>query len=199
MRAPLPRASAWLVLLAGLAAPPIRGQARRGAQPVPVALPLPGGVPLGSYEAGVNWGLVEVFKQTRNDSLRKAWNLPVYQLSTAAGASAGNINGFLAAIEWCRTTKPTPPDSSLFWKIWGRTGFDQLFPLERHSQRDTPGALSSRRYFHKVLFDTIAAAMRALAPSAPPGCAVPVGVTITRVGPDTIPISTGVKIGRAHV
>jgi predicted acylesterase/phospholipase RssA len=186
--------SALLGLLLSLLADTAAAQTRRDAQHVPVILTLSGGVSLGSYEAGVNWGLVEVFKQTQRDSLRTAWNLPRYHLSAAAGASAGNINAFLAAIEWCRTTRPTPPDSSLFWKIWVRTGFDQLFPLARYSQKDTTRALFSRRYFHRVLFDTIAAAMRALPASAPPGaCGIPIGVTITRVAPDTIPISSGIR------
>jgi predicted acylesterase/phospholipase RssA len=190
----LQRASRLTAIVAGVLASSASAQSsRRDAQHVPVILTLSGGVSLGSYEAGVNWGLVEVFKQTQRDSLRTAWNLPRYHLSAATGASAGNINAFLAAIEWCRTTKPTPPDSSLFWKIWVRTGFDQLFPLARYSQQDTTRALFSRRYFHRVLFDTIAAAMRALPPSAPPAsCAIPIGVTITRVAPDTIPISSGI-------
>lgn len=186
-----PPFAVWLALLVTM---PLtaRAQSRRDAEHVPVILTLSGGVSLGSYEAGVNWGLVEVFKQSANDSLRKAWNIPWYHLSAAAGASAGNINGFLAAIEWCRTTKATPPDSSLFWKIWTRTGFDQLFPLERYDQRDTTRALFSRRYFRRVLFDTIAAAMHGLPASGPGGCAIPIGVTITRVAPDTIPISSGI-------
>ncbi len=201
------------VVLVCVLAQGAQAQARRDAQHVPVILTLSGGVSLGSYEAGVNWGLVEVFKQTQHDSVRTAWNLPRYHLSAATGASAGNINAFLAAIEWCRTTKPTPPDSSLFWKIWVRTGFDQLFPLARYSQKDTTHALFSRRYFHRVLFDTIAAAMRDLPADPPPGsdsqvvpplpkgegvrgvrtgCAIPIGVTITRLEPDTIPISSGI-------
>src|SRR5215510_16062231 len=157
-------------IVLGFLAPNVSAQSpRRDAQHVPVILTLSGGVSLGSYEAGVNWGLVEVFKETQRDSLRSAWNLPRYHLSAATGASAGNINAFLAAIEWCRTTKPTPPDSSLFWKIWVRTGFDQLFPLARYNQNDTTRALFSRRYFHKVLFDTIAAAMRDLPPTSGSG------------------------------
>src|SRR5258708_7402083 len=188
------RASALLGLLLSLLADTASAQTRRDAQRVPVILTLSGGVSLGSYEAGVNWGLVEVFKQTQRDSLPTAWNLPRYHLSAATGASAGNINAFLAAIEWCRSTRPTPPDSSLFWKIWVRTGFDQLFPLARYSQKDTTRALFSRRYFHRVLFDTIAAAMRALPASAPPGaCGIPIGVSITRVAPETIPISSGIR------
>ena len=53
-----------LVLLLALLARATAAQSlRRDAQHVPVILTLSGGVSLGSYEAGVNWGLVEVFKQ----------------------------------------------------------------------------------------------------------------------------------------
>jgi predicted acylesterase/phospholipase RssA len=181
----------WLFAVAGS----LEGQASPlfGRQ-VSVLLTLSGGVSLGSYEAGVNWGLLEVFKLTTRDSIRRAWNLPRYDLRAAAGASAGNINGFLTAIEWCRTRDATPPEQSLFWKIWVRTGFDQLFPLERYNQPDSTTALFSRRYFRRVLFDTIWAAMQTPpASSALDGCTVPVGVTITRLAPDTIPIARGIN------
>jgi len=39
-------------------------------------LTISGGISLGSYKAGVNWGLLELFKLTAHDSLRRAWNLP---------------------------------------------------------------------------------------------------------------------------
>src|SRR5689334_23038979 len=97
----------------------------RDTERVSVLLTISGGVSLGSYEAGLNWGLLEVFNLTARDSLRRAWNLPRYNLSVVAGASAGNINGLLSAIEWCRTRATTAPEHSLLWKIWVRTGFDQ--------------------------------------------------------------------------
>lgn len=168
--------------------------ARRDTQHVSALLTISGGISLGSYEAGVNWALLEVFKLSARDSLRRAWNLPRYDLKAMAGASAGNINGFLAAIDWCRSRDPVPPEESLFWKIWVRTGFDQLFPLDRYDQRDSATALFSRRYFQRVLFDTVRAAMRDLPPSsALDGCSVPVGVTITRLTPGEIRISRGIN------
>ena len=163
--------------------------ARRDTQHISALLTISGGISLGSYEAGVNWGLLELFKLTAQDSLRRAWNLPRYELKAMAGASAGNINGFLAAVEWCRTREPVPPEQSLLWKIWVRTGFDQLFPLERYNQRDSAQALFSRRYFQQVLFDTVRATMRDLPPSAAlDGCTIPVGVTITKLTPGEISI-----------
>ncbi|HEY6109694.1 MAG TPA: patatin-like phospholipase family protein [Gemmatimonadales bacterium] len=188
----LPRILPFLFVLGRSAAAqsPI---ARRDTQHISALLTISGGISLGSYEAGVNWGLLELFKLTAQDSLRRAWNLPRYELKAMAGASAGNINGFLAAVEWCRTREPVPPEQSLLWKIWVRTGFDQLFPLERYNQRDSAQALFSRRYFQQVLFDTVRATMRDLPPSqALDGCTIPVGVTITRLTPGEISISRGI-------
>jgi predicted acylesterase/phospholipase RssA len=166
---------------------------RRDTRHVSALLTISGGISLGSYEAGVNWALLEMFKLTAQDSLRRAWNLPRYELKAMGGASAGNINGFLAAIDWCRTTAPTPPEQSLFWKIWVRVGFDQLFPLTRYNQRDSTTALFSRRYFQHVLFDTVRATMRDLPPSPTlDRCAIPVGVTISKVVAGKIPISPGI-------
>lgn len=166
---------------------------RRDTQRISALLTISGGISLGSYEAGVNWGLLELFKLTARDSLRRAWNLPRYDLKAMAGASAGNINGFLGAVEWCRTRAPVAPEQSLFWKIWVRTGFDQLFPLQRYNQRDSTQALFSRRYFQQVLFDTVRATMQNLPPSgALEGCTIPVGVTITKLIPGEISISRGI-------
>ncbi len=182
-----------ILLLLARGAPAQSPPARRDTQHVSALLTISGGISLGSYEAGVNWGLLELFKLTARDSLRRAWNLPRYELKAMAGASAGNINGFLAAIEWCRTRAPIAPEQSLFWKIWVRTGFDQLFPLERYNHPDSTQALFSRRYFQRVLFDTVRAAMRdAPASDSLDGCSIPVGVTITKLMPGEIPISRGI-------
>ena len=182
------RYSCALLLLASVA----RGQLQRDTQRVSVLLTISGGVSLGSYEAGLNWGLLEVFKLTARDSLRRVWNLPRYNLRVVTGASAGNINGFLAAIEWCRTSAPTAPEQSLLWKVWVRTGIDQLFPLERYDQDDTTKALFSRRYFDRVLFDSVRAAMDDVpASTSPHECTIPVGATITRVAPESVAIAPG--------
>ena len=189
----MPRAVLLVLLLCVSDAAAQSPVARRDTQHISALLTISGGISLGSYEAGVNWGLLEVFKLTARDSLRRAWNLPRYELKAMAGASAGNINGFLAALEWCRTREPVAPEQSLLWKIWVRTGFDQLFPLERYNQPDSTPALFSRRYFQRVLFDTVRAAMRDLPPSrALDGCTIPVGVTITKLTPGEISISRGI-------
>ena len=149
-----------------------------------------GGISLGSYQAGVNWALLEMFKLTASDSIRRAWNLPQYELKAVTGASAGNINGFLSAIEWCRTREPIAAESSIFWKTWIRAGFDQLFPLHRYNLDVPAEALLSRRYFREALFDTVRVWMEDL-PEAESlhGCSMPVGVTVTRIMPGRVEIS----------
>src|SRR5512143_4233464 len=184
-----PRILPFLLVLAGStsAQSPI---ARRDTEHISALLTISGGISLGSYEAGGNWGLLELFKLSAQDSLRPAWNLPRYELKAMAGASAGNINGFLAAVEWCRTREPVPPEQSLLWKIWVRTGFDQLFPLQRYNQKDSTQALFSRRYFQQVLFDTVRATMRDLPPSAVlDGCNMPRGGSVPNFRHGAVSIS----------
>ena len=51
---------------------------------------------------------------------------PRFNVTAAGGASAGNINGLLSAIEWCRTDAETRYDRSVFWQAWVWTGWEQL-------------------------------------------------------------------------
>lgn len=162
------------------------GELIRHAESVPVVLSVSGGISKGVYQAGVNWGLLEIFKLTAHDSIRTAWNLPNYDLKAMAGASAGNINGFLTAIEWCSTEKPIPADNSLFWKTWMRPGFDQLLPDEHDP---TTGVLT-RRYYDRVVLEELRKRMaRPDSIDPPENCDVPVGVTVTKLTPGRIEIS----------
>src|SRR5436305_7658332 len=55
------------------------------------SLTVRGGVSLGAYEGGINWALLRVLQGD-----------PTASLTTVTGASAGNINAFLSAVEWCQ-------------------------------------------------------------------------------------------------
>jgi hypothetical protein len=71
------------------------GEPAAGVSPPPApqrySLTVRGGVSLGAYEGGITWAL-----------LRALENDPGASLTTVTGASAGNINAFLIAIEWCQ-------------------------------------------------------------------------------------------------
>src|SRR5215469_2523486 len=63
------------------------------------ALTLSGGVSLGSYEAGLNWALVRVFRAEMHEMLLRRQP----RLVGVTGASAGSINALLAAALYCET------------------------------------------------------------------------------------------------
>ena len=63
------------------------------------ALTLSGGVSLGSYEAGLNWTLVRLFRTRMGEMLVR--RRP--RLVGVTGASAGSINALLVAALYCET------------------------------------------------------------------------------------------------
>src|SRR4029077_1383995 len=86
----------------------------------PTLLTVEGGGSLGVYEAGMTYLLVDVFKRKWRHwpvSPRIDRLLPLC-LSVATGASAGNINSFLAAANWCDVNVDPSPEKSLFWTAW---------------------------------------------------------------------------------
>ena len=121
---------------------------------VPVVLTVSGGISLGSYQSGVNWALVQFFKQaTFNEAYRDAYRrehpredpLPRFRVTAIAGASAGNINGVLSALEWCRQPANEAPEQSAFWRTWITTGWEQIFPVDprRVWYRSVPQVISA--------------------------------------------------------
>ena len=84
------------------------------------SLTVRGGVSLGAYEGGINWALLRVLEGD-----------PSASLTTVTGASAGNINAFLSAVEWCQSparSAAESPRDNLFWKAWIPVGIHGLFP-----------------------------------------------------------------------
>lgn len=154
----------------------------------PLGLSLSGGISMGSYQAGVNFGLLELYRHAAwNDDFRQETGFPRYRLRSVTGASAGNINTLLWAIEACtdlrgdaRPYRSPPPDSSLFWQAWGSIGWNRIF-------NDTSSELAvfDRRALIENLAEPILAA-RMQDPRLVEGCSVPAGITLTRVVPDTL-------------
>jgi predicted acylesterase/phospholipase RssA len=134
------------------------------------SLTVRGGVSLGAYEGGINWALLKVLKDD-----------PSVSLTTVTGASAGNINAFLSAIEWCQSATRSGQESvrnNLFWQAWVPVGIHGLFP--RRAKGYQPGdGLFTRTAF--------ASAEDAFRKAVDDGgrfgspCGLHVGVSVTRV------------------
>jgi predicted acylesterase/phospholipase RssA len=154
----------------------------------PLGLSLSGGISLGSYQAGVNFGLLELYRHAAwSDEFMRQTRIPRYRLRSVTGASAGNINTLLWAIEACtdvrggaRNYRSPPPDSSLFWNVWGNIGWNRIF-------NDTSSELAvfdRTGLIEKLARPILASRMRD--PRLVEGCSVPAGITLTRVLPDTL-------------
>ncbi|MBA4158473.1 MAG: patatin-like phospholipase family protein, partial [Gemmatimonadetes bacterium] len=167
---------------------------------IPVVLVVSGGISLGAYQAGVNWGLVELIRRSENRAFRDSisvprdtgrWHLPPLTLAATTGASAGTINSVLTAVEWCREPAYNRPEDSLFWKVWVRTGWEQLFPSTITSPRvisPTDSAIYHRQYFQKQLFPLIESLLATGTVRASCRDGVPIGITITKLAPDDLPV-----------
>lgn len=158
---------------------------------VPLIMSVSGAISVGAYQAGVNWAILEFLRRARHDTaFRHAHKLRPFALRTVTGASAGNINALLWAIEWCTgldSTRPwntPPPDSSLFWKTWVGFGLDALLPNEDDDPRMMEKAIFDRSRVRDITYPPIFARLKSH--ELRPNCQVPLGITITRTQPDVI-------------
>ena len=147
----------------------------------PYALTLSGGVSLGSYEAGLNWTLVRIF---RIQDEMEAFLRRRPRLVAVTGASAGSINALLVAALYCEaddSTDNASVDDNLLRDIWLSVSFDALLPEDPRAYRPDDAVLASAALdplveeLRKKLFQ---GGMRFR-----PGCRLPVGLTVTRVHP----------------
>lgn len=154
----------------------------------PLGLSISGGISLGSYQAGVNFGLLELYRHAAwNPDFGTHWKIPRYHLRTVTGASAGNINTLLWAVEACTDLRDArgayrspDPEESLFWDVWLSIGWERLF-----NPRSDELALFDR----KALIDDLVGPRlkeRMRDPRLVEGCTVPAGITLTRILPDTL-------------
>ncbi len=154
----------------------------------PLGLSLSGGISMGSYQAGVNFGLLELYRHAAwNDSFHVVMNVPRYRLRSVTGASAGNINTLLWALEACTDVRgggpryhSPRPEESLFWQVWGTIGWTRIF-----SDTSSELAVFDRKGLIEGLAKPLVAA-RMRDPRLVQGCTVPAGITLTRVLPDSL-------------
>ena len=182
-------AAAGLLLAALLLPSPSRAQIVFAGDTVaakPLAMSISGAISVGSYQAGVNWGLLEVFRRAAHDArFDSAFQVPRYRLKAVSGASAGNINTLLWAIEACTVpgSAVLPPDSSLFWRVWVGIGLPDLLPGGGYRAGSDP-ALLDRARIRAITDPPVRERLRR--GDLAPGCRVPVGITLTRIQPDTL-------------
>jgi len=159
-----------------------------------LSLAISGGASKGAYEAGLIWGLIEVIRQAE---ITKEWSLggeprPI-QIASIAGTSAGGINTVLAALAW--SVKPENEggftnriDDNIFRDVWLTPDVNRLLPRDPESALYLPvDALLSRKDLVAVSRDLREKWRRP--GSFRPGLQLPLGVTVTRVRPDTMSVS----------
>jgi predicted acylesterase/phospholipase RssA len=155
----------------------------------PLALTISGGVSLGAYEAGLNWALVRFLRlrerEFKSDDPRAFLASRGPQLVAVTGASAGSINALLAAALWCEaddSTRNTSVDSNLLRDAWLGVSLDALLPEDPAAYLPEDGVLASAALgpliadVRRDVFTPGAARFR-------PGCAIPLGITLTRARP----------------
>ena len=164
-----------LVLLATAAVPDDESRLEDG-----YALTLSGGVSLGSYEAGLNWTLVRLFRARTGEMLLR--RRP--QLVAVTGASAGSINALLVAALYCETDESaarSSVDDNLLRSAWLHVGLDSLLPEDPRAYRTDDAVLASA-----ALEPVVVEVRRALLDGGMafrPRCRLPMGLTVTRVRP----------------
>ncbi len=145
-----------------------------------VVIATSGGISLGSYQAGVNWGLVELLRRAQmDDTLRSQIarsGMATPRIVGLSGASAGTINSIMSAMHYCRDGGRVLPEESLFWRTWVDVGWRELMPYGSKVQPPEYG-LIDRAYFSDVLLERLRSDL-----SLPgrPGCSVQVAASLTK-------------------
>ena len=176
------------------ASAPIASAAAATPAPAPAATPagtskptlittFSGGISLGAYQAGVDWALLEFYRAANRDSVfADHYDVPRYRFGTAAGASAGNINALLWAIETCTDWGGwQAPEESLFWDLW--TSIDVRDLLPERVQSDADMALLNRGFINEI---KKIVARRTGDERLTAACEMPIGITLTRVQSETV-------------
>jgi hypothetical protein len=176
---------------AWLAAAPAKADTppRLGPDRQPYALTISGGVSLGSYEAGLNWVIVEDLRRRHAGE-----RLPVPELVGVTGASAGAINALISALSWCLTPESQGTlEDNLFHDTWIPIGLEALLPMHGNGYRRDDGWLA-RKAFDRIVADVSAVMAGAKKGFAFRPCSVSLGITVTRAEPtpltlDGLPIT----------
>lgn len=182
----------------------IAGSAARAQAPVTppadtlprTALVVSGGVSLGSYQAGATWAFIYALKH--RDELARARQAypplarfrtpPGHTLDVLAGASAGNINAVLAAVEYCAQDMSHDPETSLLWKFWLAIGWSGLVK----DQVKEPEIAPFSRSVAAPIWSSLDSAMKGGARR--PDCDLLLGITTTKLTPHLVHVGPAIDV-----
>jgi len=153
------------------------------------AIAISGGGSKGAYEAGINWALIQILRESSGARSPIGGIYNPVELSSVAGASAGGINSLLSALMWCSLPQKqggieNRVNNNIFREVWLTPDVNQLLPPRPDSPiyRDDDALLA-----RKTLLDSASFLKKTWSmPSFRPGCRVPLGVTVTRVKPQNL-------------
>lgn len=153
---------------------------------VNLAIASSGGVSIGAYLAGANWMIAELLKFMRDHpEQRGRFRLPSYRISAMSGASAGNVNALLTALQACDAAPARPAEASALWDVWMQIGLEQLLPRGKAAQSAELGLLD-RTFLNTVLKDRLRAEF---ARPATEGCFIPIVVTMSKLVPGPLSLN----------
>ncbi len=150
------------------------------------SIAISGGASKGAYEAGLNWAILKLIRESENLHSLSGGKIRPMQLASITGASAGGVNTILSGLTWCSLHESEGGitnriDNNIFRDIWLRVDINSLLPPQPDSEIYLPDdALFSRRDYFAAAED-LGEQWRKSAYRS--GCRVPLGVTVTRVKP----------------
>jgi predicted acylesterase/phospholipase RssA len=156
-----------------------------GKHQINSSMVISGGVSLGAYEAGYNWGIINLIKKVNRSSPKVR-----IELKSLSGASAGSINALISAIYWCQENDNyfNSVDKNLFFNTWVEIDYNDLIIKKEHPTNKT--TLFKRDALIKKANRIISHMNKRVYKR---GCKIPLGVTVTKVNP-IIEEYRGIKI-----
>jgi len=163
--------------------------AQSSETPQRFSVAISGGASKGAYEAGLNWALLKLIRESGNLHAVTGGRFRPAEIASVAGASAGGVNTILTGMTWCLRSDADEAigntiDKNVFRDIWLGIDINELLPAKADSRTYLPddAVLSRKDYF--------AAANRLKQNWSKPlyrdGCRIPMGVTVTRVLPQAL-------------
>ena len=157
------------------------------------SIAISGGASKGAYEAGLNWGIIKLLRESSNlNTLSGGQFLPL-QAASITGASAGGINTLLSGLTWCSLPEKDGGitnriDANVFRDIWLRVDINTLLP----EQADSPSYLPDDAVLSRKDFLDAASELQDqwVKPAFRKGCRIPLGVTVTRIKPELLSVGS---------